>query len=228
MQSRLHRQGRERRAWAATATSCRASARPPMARRRAISITTCGSARRPSGRTIRIARIYHFRWFWDYSGGQMTNLGAHEIDIVQWVHGRDGADCRCLHAAGASRYRIIGETPDTQDAAVRVPRVHRRLFHPRSQRRTPRRSGPGILRHQGQHDGLARGLRSLPGYEIDPANAIPVFQGQPAGGPQRATVKPEPWVEAIKESGSSRAAVRPARAQFSGLREDPPAPHRRR
>ena len=19
--------------------------------------------------------IYHFRWFWDYSGGQMTNLG---------------------------------------------------------------------------------------------------------------------------------------------------------
>jgi len=29
--------------------------------------------------------IYHFRWFWDYSGGQMTKLGAHEIDIVHWV-----------------------------------------------------------------------------------------------------------------------------------------------
>ena len=26
--------------------------------------------------------LYHFRWFWDYSGGQMTNLGAHTIDQV--------------------------------------------------------------------------------------------------------------------------------------------------
>ena len=28
--------------------------------------------------------IYHFRWFWNYSGGQMTNLGAHTIDQVLW------------------------------------------------------------------------------------------------------------------------------------------------
>ncbi|HYZ85962.1 MAG TPA: Gfo/Idh/MocA family oxidoreductase, partial [Bryobacteraceae bacterium] len=34
--------------------------------------------------------IYHFRWFWDYSGGQMTNLGAHEIDIVQWIFQQKG------------------------------------------------------------------------------------------------------------------------------------------
>ena len=27
---------------------------------------------------------YHFRWFWDYSGGQMTNWGAHNIDIARW------------------------------------------------------------------------------------------------------------------------------------------------
>src|SRR5204862_305913 len=26
--------------------------------------------------------LYHFRWFWDYSGGQMTNLGAHDLDMV--------------------------------------------------------------------------------------------------------------------------------------------------
>ena len=28
--------------------------------------------------------IYHFRWFWDYSGGQMTNLGHHALDVVHW------------------------------------------------------------------------------------------------------------------------------------------------
>ena len=31
--------------------------------------------------------LYHFRWFWDYSGGQMTNLGQHSLDIVDWFLG---------------------------------------------------------------------------------------------------------------------------------------------
>ena len=32
---------------------------------------------------------YNFRFFWDYSGGQMTNFGAHHIDIAQWGLGTD-------------------------------------------------------------------------------------------------------------------------------------------
>ncbi len=32
---------------------------------------------------------YNFRFFWDYSGGQMTNFGAHHIDIAQWGMGMD-------------------------------------------------------------------------------------------------------------------------------------------
>ncbi len=32
---------------------------------------------------------YNFRFFWDYSGGQMTNWGAHHIDIAQWGLGMD-------------------------------------------------------------------------------------------------------------------------------------------
>ncbi|QDU94721.1 Gfo/Idh/MocA family oxidoreductase [Lignipirellula cremea] len=32
---------------------------------------------------------YNFRFFWDYSGGQMTNWGAHHIDIAQWGMGTD-------------------------------------------------------------------------------------------------------------------------------------------
>ena len=59
--------------------------------------------------------IYHFRWFWDYSGGQMTNLGAHHLDIVDWVLGLDR-----LKSVSASGGRFVnqdgGETPDTQDA----------------------------------------------------------------------------------------------------------------
>ena len=32
---------------------------------------------------------YNFRFWWDYSGGQMTNFGAHHLDIAQWGLGRD-------------------------------------------------------------------------------------------------------------------------------------------
>ena len=32
---------------------------------------------------------YNFRFFWDYSGGQMTNFGAHHLDIAQWALGMD-------------------------------------------------------------------------------------------------------------------------------------------
>ena len=32
---------------------------------------------------------YLFRFFWDYSGGQMTNFGAHDLDIAQLALGMD-------------------------------------------------------------------------------------------------------------------------------------------
>ena len=32
---------------------------------------------------------YYFRFFWDYSGGQLTNWGAHHLDIAQWALGMD-------------------------------------------------------------------------------------------------------------------------------------------
>jgi predicted dehydrogenase len=33
--------------------------------------------------------LYKFRWFWDYSGGQLTNFGTHYLDVIQWALGQD-------------------------------------------------------------------------------------------------------------------------------------------
>src|SRR5207245_639096 len=64
--------------------------------------------------------IYHFRWFWDYSGGQMTNLGAHALDIVDWCLGGQGP--RAVTSTGG-RFSLLdnGETPDTQDTLIEFP-----------------------------------------------------------------------------------------------------------
>jgi predicted dehydrogenase len=63
---------------------------------------------------------YHFRWFWDYSGGQMTNWGAHNLDIARWALGATGPTAV---SAFGGRYAIKdgGETPDVQEVLYNFP-----------------------------------------------------------------------------------------------------------
>jgi predicted dehydrogenase len=55
---------------------------------------------------------YKFRFFWDYSGGQLTNWGAHHLDIAQWGLGTD--DSGPVSIEGKARYHKDGhyEVPE--------------------------------------------------------------------------------------------------------------------
>src|SRR5258708_696533 len=64
--------------------------------------------------------LYHFRWFWDYSGGQMTNLAAHPLDIVHWFLNAQGPTA-ITSCGGRLCLEDNGETPDTQDTLIEYP-----------------------------------------------------------------------------------------------------------
>lgn len=149
--------------------------------------------------------LYHFRWFWDYSGGQMTNLGAHEIDILQFYLGVKGP---VAVSSSGGRYVIKddGETPDTQEAIFEYVRPNgEKLIATWSQREGSRGRVWGKSEYFGNFGSLSiarDGWEVHPDMKMPPENAVPQFRGQPTGGVNRVEVKPEPWVAARKEPGS--------------------------
>ena len=56
--------------------------------------------------------FYKFRWFYEYSGGQLTNYGVHYLDMLRWCLGQDSP--RSVTAIGG-KYALSDnrEIPDT-------------------------------------------------------------------------------------------------------------------
>jgi predicted dehydrogenase len=66
------------------------------------------------------AKWSSFRYFWDYAGGDMTDNGIHQLDIVQMAF--DEAVPRTITALGGKlRLRDNRETPDTLNALFEYP-----------------------------------------------------------------------------------------------------------
>src|SRR5262249_19048852 len=143
--------------------------------------------------------IYHFRWFWDYSGGQMTNLGHHSLDIVDWYLG--GKSPQSVASLGG-RYALQdnGETPDTQDALFEYPGWTAVWSHREASRGQAGGSGLEFFGPKGSLALSRKGFVVTADAKVDPANTVPRFAGpHPVGGPP-AVPEPGPtrdWTERL-------------------------------
>jgi predicted dehydrogenase len=148
--------------------------------------------------------IYHFRWFWDYSGGQMTNLGHHSLDIVHWFLGREPDR---LHSAGGRSWLTDnGETPDHQVALICYPGYLVEWQHCEV---SASRVATG-LSFAGTKGTLAltrRGFVVTPDRKTPPTSRLPqaAGAGHPVGGPQPVKVAGEPefWTTAVRDDSGS-------------------------
>jgi predicted dehydrogenase len=64
--------------------------------------------------------FYRFRWFYDYSGGQLTNMGVHYLDLIHWALGQD-TPLSVTALGGKYAIQDNREIPDTLEVLWQYP-----------------------------------------------------------------------------------------------------------
>lgn len=156
--------------------------------------------------------IYHFRWFWDYSGGQMTNLGQHSLDIVDWILGTSALKSA---ASLGGRYALTGdgETPDTQEALYEFDGWTASWSSREAARGLRDASGSWPLVFYGVKGSLAlsrNGFLVTPDPDVPPESLIPDFlRPKTTDAERQARPAPPPRTEALEDrTGDDRDQFR--------------------
>ena len=90
---------------------------------------------------------FSFRWYWDYSGGLMTDWGAHMIDIANWYMGIK-APASAMSVGGKFAYpNDAMQTPDTQQVIYEFPEFSMMWEHALGVGRGPADREHGVLLH---------------------------------------------------------------------------------
>lgn len=65
--------------------------------------------------------FYRFRWFYDYSGGQLTNFGVHYMDMIHWALGHEAPLAVTAIGGRYSQMKDNREVPDTLEVLWSYP-----------------------------------------------------------------------------------------------------------
>ena len=150
--------------------------------------------------------LYHFRWFWDYSGGQMTNLGQHSLDIVDWFLGGKWPRAVCSFG-GRLALTGSGETPDTQDAIFDFPGFTANWSLREASLGEPAGSSLVFSGTKGSLSISRSGFTITPDKMIRPEDAVPQFtDSHPVGGVERSRPVGEVklWTEPLTDKSGNQ------------------------
>ena len=142
--------------------------------------------------------LYHFRWFWDYSGGQLTNLGAHSVAAFLLVMGVKGPT-KVVSFGGRFTLEDDGETPDLQECLYEFPGF---MMTTGLREANGYRDSTGSVVMGNKGNLMLGSNQVVPEMRNDPVNLIPRFVGQqPIGGAVFNDTKAVPWIEAQAGTG---------------------------
>ncbi len=146
--------------------------------------------------------IYHFRWFWDTAGGQMTNLGHHSLDIVHWIF--DIKSPKAVASFGGRWFlKDNGETPDTQNTIIEYEKFPA-IVQIREAAAGGGELSTGALVFVGTKGTMKlsrAGFEIRPDKKINPQNIFAAIIGNhPVGGPQPIDEpKGQTWCEPMTD-----------------------------
>ena len=113
--------------------------------------------------------FYRFRWFYDYSGGQLTNFGVHYIDMIHWALGQD-TPLAVTAMGGKYAIKDNREVPDTLEVIWQYPGNTLVTFTQINTNGAPATGRPGEIEFRGTKGTL---YVKWNGYEIVPELLIP-------------------------------------------------------
>jgi predicted dehydrogenase len=152
--------------------------------------------------------LYHFRWFWDYSGGQMTNLAAHALDIVHWYLGAK-APLSVTSVGGRYSLRDNGETPDTQDTLIEYPGWTAVWSHREASRGRPNLYGLEFFGPRGSLAISRKGFLVTADRKMPPESTIPRFTDTQPSENTAPPAQAQLWTEPLKdETGDQNTQFR--------------------
>ena len=195
----------------------RASATRPTRRRPRTSTGTPGSAPRPSVAYNKNRTFYRFRWFYDYSGGQLTNFGVHYLDVIHWALGQD-APLAVTAMGGKCAIDDNREIPDTLEVIWTFPGNTLVTFSQFNASAAPgwaKQRRDRVPRHQGNALSVEQRLRGRP-RQLSRPTSSPRARRSTAPSSAATATGAKPMIEPAKAEGQRRHGA--ARAQLPRLR----------